>query len=384
MKIAYITGDDPHSMSGWSGLTYFIGKALRDAGNELSYINSFHINTGLILKLKQKVYPKLTGKFIQPNRYPSIIHQYTKQLSQKLNWVDEPDFIFSNSSEIIAAAQTNTPAAFWVDASFAGMMEYYPEFSILHPETIEKANQLEQKAYNNARLIFFASDWAAETALKNYTIDEKKVKVVPFGANIIESPLKEEVFECIKNRSNTVCHLIFIGVYWERKGGPTAVAVTQELIRAGINAKLTIVGCSPFDENNKPEFVTQTGFLSKTIPSERTVLENLLKQSHFMIMTPSAECYGLVYCEANAYGVPVLATNTGGISTIVKEDINGKLFDMTDKQDHYSEYIQRYWKDFEQYKALAERSFEQFEQRLNWHIAGKTVSEYMNEAIYRP
>ena len=367
-------------MSGWSGLTYFIRKSLEDSGNQLTYINSFKAKKNLILKIKEKIYPKLTGKFIQAHRYPSYYKQIGKQIDEKLRQADDFDFIFSNSSEPIAACTSKTPKAFWVDASFAGILNYYPEFDIVHPETIRRANELEQLAYDKSSVIFFASDWAAETALKNYKIDERKVKVVPFGANISTPPKAKEIELVIQNKRSDKLILLFAGVYWERKGGPLAVQIVEKLNQINIPAELIIVGCSPFDNKNKPEFVRQLGFLSKSDMQQKQLLDSVYKESHFLLVPTKAECYGLVYCEANAFGLPAIATNTGGIPTIIKNDINGYLFSDSSSVDDYCNVLQKYYNN-DLYQQLACSSFKEFSERLNWDVAGKAVSNYLHSCI---
>jgi len=259
------------------------------------------------------------------------------------------------------------------------MINYYPEFNILHSESIKKANELEQKAYNNASVIFFASDWAAQTALTKYKISADKVKVVPFGANIQDGISKDELLIHLDKKSKNLCKLLFIGVNWERKGGAKALAVAEALIKSGINTELTIVGCEPFAKDNCPNFVRQIGFLSKKEDASNQQLIALFKESHFFILPSLAECYGLVYAEANAYGLPALGTKTGGIPTIIKDGINGKTFDLDANEALYAEFIQSYFLHHENYQQLALSSLNEYKNRLNWAVAGKTVTEVLEK-----
>lgn len=381
MRIAYITNDNPHSLSGWSGTTHFIGRSLKDAGNELIYIHEFDIRSNFVFWIKQKLYPKFTGKFIQPQRYPAINKQYTSQINKQLDKVNTPEFLFSNSSEMIAACSANIPMAFWVDACFAGMLDYYTDFSLLHPETISRANALEQKAYDNAARIFFSSEWAAKTAQKHYNIDSNKIKVVPFGANVTFAPEYDEIKKIISRKTLQKINLLFIGVYWERKGGPLALEVTKKLNDLNIEATLTIVGCTPFSVADKPDFVNQPGFLNKEDEVQNETFQNLLRDSHFLILPSKAECYGLVYAEANAYGLPVLGTKTGGIPTIIENEINGQLFETHAPADDYAEYIIRLHDHLDQYLKLSEGALEAYHKRLNWKVAGQAVTQELKKCL---
>ena len=382
MKITYISTENPEDLHSWSGLTHYIAQCLVKAGHDLGYIHSLRSKPNVIIKLKQKLYPKLTGKFIQANRYASVNNQFALQIKKILkNSESKPDFIFSNSTETIAALKTNIPIAIWVDASFAGMVGYYPEFNILHPESIKKANQLEQKAYDQAAVIFFASDWAAQSALNHYRIDSNKVKVVPFGANIIKGIVIDEIKGILKQKSKEVCKLLFIGVNWERKGGPKTIEIAQALIKAGIATELIVVGCLPFTKDNCPAFVRQEGFLSKKKTTEEAKLIALFKEAHFFILPSLAECYGLVYAEANAYGLPAIGTKTGGITTIIKDEVNGKTFDLDATPSLYVEFIKTYFEDANAYQQLALSSFNEYENRLNWTVSGQTVSKILTTIL---
>jgi hypothetical protein len=79
-------------------------------------------------------------------------------------------------------------------------------------------SQVEQAALNRCCLAIYSSEWAASTALRHYAVDARKVKVVPFGANVdgLQSP--DEVARITSGKSADVCRLLFVGVDWIRKG----------------------------------------------------------------------------------------------------------------------------------------------------------------------
>jgi glycosyltransferase involved in cell wall biosynthesis len=377
MNLLYLTKDYPHDKSGWSGLTFYIGKSLQKAGNHLEYINGFTGQANFLMRLKQKIYPKLTGKFLQPQRHKSFYKFYQTQIDEQIINYKNLEYIFSNSSEPIGAYESKIPMAYWTDATFAGMLGYYPEFNNLHAETIKAANELEQKALNKSKAIFFSSDWAAETALRNYKVSENKIHVVPFGANIDLSLNIDLLNNQLAKKDFNKCKLLFIGVYWERKGGDKALEITQELIKMGINAQLTIVGCQPFDDSGIPNYVIQKGFLNKNIDSERKELDNLILESHFLVLPTLADCTPVVYNEANAFGLPVISTKTGGIGTIIKHGVNGGIFDSISNPKEYAAFIAKYFNSIELYQEISRSSFKEYNERLNWEVAGEKVTRIL-------
>ena len=94
------------------------------------------------------------------------------------------DVVFSPGTIPIAYLRTEKPIVFWKDSTFAGMIDFYSEFSNLCTEIIENKNKMEQLALSKCRLAIYSSKWVASTATQNYDVDPAKVKVVLFGANI--------------------------------------------------------------------------------------------------------------------------------------------------------------------------------------------------------
>jgi glycosyltransferase involved in cell wall biosynthesis len=98
---------------------------------------------------------------------------------------------------------------------------------------------------NNCRLAIFASDWAARSAIEKYGINPEKVKVIPYGANIICKRTFDDALKLVETRPKRPCKLLFIGKIWTRKGGDVAVETAEILNRRGFETELTLVGSLP-------------------------------------------------------------------------------------------------------------------------------------------
>jgi hypothetical protein len=170
------------------------------------------------------------------------------------------------------------------------MIDYYPEFSNLSQESIKNGNRMEQSALSRCRLALYASDWAAKTAIDNYQVDDSKVKVVPFGANIERSRTLEDVNKVVRARPSGSCNLLFLGADWQRKGGQVAFRVAKELNIQGLRTELAVVGCEPEIDEPMPGFLNIFGFISKSMASGRNSLEELFASSHFLILPTRADC----------------------------------------------------------------------------------------------
>jgi glycosyltransferase involved in cell wall biosynthesis len=323
---------------------------------------------------KDFIYRKIFSKKYLVERDPSFAKFCSDHIAQTLRSV-ECDVVFSTGTIPIAYLETAKPIVFWADATFAGMVDFYPEFTNLCSETIRHGNKLEQSALSRCTLAIYSSEWAANTAVQSYDVDPSKVRVVPFGANLDCSRDFEDIARSAAARKTfNVIKLLFAGVDWFRKGGDIALKVAALLNQRGIRTELHIVGCTP--ELNLPDFVKVHGFISKTTEEGRRELDELFADSHFLILPARAECFGLVLAEANSFGVPCLATNVGGISTAVKDGINGKLFPAGASPETYGEYIVS---SKSEYERLALSSFREFTERLNWSTAARDVRNLIHE-----
>jgi glycosyltransferase involved in cell wall biosynthesis len=231
---------------------------------------------------------------------------------------------------------------------------------------------MEQAALSNCRLAIYSSQWAAETAISNYDVDETKVKVVPFGANLSRSPISGEILEAITHRNVDACRLLFVGVDWIRKGGEAACAVAAVLNQRGINTELHVVGCEP--PSPRPHFVKAHGYLSKKNQQQDGLLYDLYKTSHFLILPTKAECAAMVVAEASAYGLPAITTNVGGMRTVVGDGINGHTFGSASFCQESVDYIAGTLSSKERYRQLCLSSLNEYASRLNWRSAGRSVA----------
>lgn len=379
MQLAYVTHYDARDIDKWSGLGYHIAQSLQNESVSLDYIGPLKEQlAGKLVRKYKRHYHELFQKKYLRDPEPCILKNYADQVLQKLTGLN-CDVVFSPTINPIAYLESERPIAFWADATFANVLDFYPHYSNLCQETIRHGHLMETLALQRAKLAIYASDWAAQTAIAHYGADPAKVKVVPFGANIEDEKTLDEVKILVESRSKKVCKLLLIGVDWFRKGGDVAFKVAQELNESGLRTELTVVGCQPIVEGPLPDFVKPLGFISKSTPEGKQRISQLIAESHFMVVPSQAECYGIVFCEANSLGVPCLATNVGGIPTIIKDQVNGKLFNHESEIADYCQFISDLFLQYSEYRKLALSAFNEYESRLNWSVAGQKIHQLLAE-----
>lgn len=383
MKLAYVTTYDASQMQGfneWSGTGYYIAQALKHQSIPLDYLGPLLEPSGYqTIGKAKRLYSRLVErKNYQTDAEPSRLKAYANCVGRKLDRLPSPvDIIFSATVNPIAYLECRQPIVFWADATFANIKDFYPLYSNLSASVIRDWHQMEKLALQKSKLAIYSSDWAAESAIRDYGADPAKVKVIPFGSNV-DSPFTSETIEdVIAARPKDRCKLLFLGVDWLRKGGNVAYEVAKKLNQSGLPTELTIVGCPPPIDAPIPDFVKLLGFISKSTPAGQERIGQLLMESHFLILPTLADCTPIVFCEANSLGLPCLSTNVGGVPTMIRNGVNGQLFAPDSHISEYCDYITNLFGNYADYQNLARSAFSEYQFRLNWRVAGQQVKNLL-------
>jgi len=378
MNVAYVTTGDPSSVTAWSGLFYYIARALNAQSIDVDPIGPLERRYESFFKGKEAIFRYLLGRRHPRDREPFIAKHFARQVRALLG--PEHDFVFSVGTLPIACLECEQPIVVWSDATFAAIVDFYPVYTNVSSETLRNGNALEAAALQRSRLVIYSSDWAAESAIRDYGIDRERVFVVPFGANVDGDFNEEDAERAIASRLEQICRLLFVGVEWERKGGPRAVEIAAKLNESGLPTELDVVGPWPRGVE-APSFVNRVGFVDKSSHEGRATMRRLLARSHFLLLPAKADCSPVVLNEAAAHALPALATDVGGIPSIVRDGVNGKLFARDAGAAEYSAYIHDVVSSPDRYRRLALSSLDEYHRRLNWRVAGASVRRLVEEAL---
>jgi glycosyltransferase involved in cell wall biosynthesis len=390
MKIAYVSRYDISNTESWSQKRigansngYYKAQALKNQFPSLEYIgpleNKNLLTSQLIPKVKKYLYKHLYKKVYHAWAEPSINKSYAYQITQKLP--SNSEVVVCPDPNPIAYLECKKPIVLWTTNLYTALIDFYSDYFNLCKETIQNFITMDKLALDKCQLAVFPSDWAAQTAIETYQIDQSKVKVVPYGANTESDKTVEDIKDIIEARPLNKCKLLFLGLDWFRKGGDVTLEIASELKKAGTDVELTIVGCQPITNGASPDFINSLGFINRFTKEGFNRINELIAQSHFLIVPSRAETYGNVFCEANSFGVPSISTDVGGIPTIIKDNLNGKVFSRNANIAEYCTYISNVFSNYSRYKELALSSFNQYQTRLNWSIAGQSMKKLLLELV---
>lgn len=380
MKLAYATTFDGRDVSNWSGTPHYMSQAFAQDGSEVNYIGSLKRRLPPTFKVKQFWKKLACGQRESPRFNITAAKYYSEQVAQQLKQIDAQAIIAPQINPV-AYLDCQQPLVLWTDALYASLLGFYPAFTNHSASSIEQGNKIISACLERTSLAIFSSDWAARSAIEIYGASKEKVKVVPFGANIQCSHTLETIRDMLKKRSRTTVKFLFLGKHWHRKGGDIVFKVAKALHAAGQAIEINFVGCYPPKGEEIPSYIKCHGFISKRTPEGVARITQLLSESHFLFVPSRAEAYGIVFCEASAFGLPCLTSYVGGISTAVRDNMNGMTFALDAPAEVYCRYIMDLMKDYARYEELALSAFNEYQTRLNWNVATHTVKSLIKEIL---
>jgi glycosyltransferase involved in cell wall biosynthesis len=378
LRVAYVTSYDARDMLVWSGTGNRIGRTLTEAGLDVQYVGPLAEDRAAWFKVKHAFHKLVLRASYARQREPRIVRGYARQTLEQIRGRGV-DVVFSPGQVEVSLLDCPQPIVTWADATFAQMVDYYPGCARLTRGSVRLGLDLERQAFGRVAMSIFASSWAAESAVRDCGADPARVCVVPFGANVADPPSRAAVEAAVAARPTDRCRLLFIAIDLARKGFAVAVEAAEAMNRAGLPTELTVVGGTP--DGPVPPFVKPIGFVKKSTPDGRATMDHLLATSHFLVLPSKAEAYGLAPAEANAYGIPGMTSDTGGLSDVVRAGVNGQTFPVSAGGAAYAEAMRRLLADPSAYRALCLRSRDEYEQRLNWGVAGRRVREILERVV---
>ena len=374
LKIAFISAHDARDPHTWSGLTNAIVTVLNRAGADVEVISPLN-RTARYLFSPTWLACKIAKKFYKTDGEPLLIASYAREIERRMSG-RRFDAIFSTETFVISKLNRPEPITYWSDSVWDLMTNYYYFDS---PQSFgAKWREHEQQAVKKATNAVYASDWAANGASEHYRFDKNKLAVIPFGPNLDIHHDRSAVESAIVTRHRNGCVLLFLGVDWKRKGGSIAVETARLLNDRGLKTELIVAGCRVPGE--KPSFVKELGHISKRTPQGRRQLSELLRTSNFLILLTRAECAGIVFSEASAFGLPIITSDTGGIATYVRQGVNGIRIPLTATAETYAVHIWRLFHDSAAYSSMALAGWEEYRQRLNWETSISSLLSLLGQA----
>jgi glycosyltransferase involved in cell wall biosynthesis len=274
-------------------------------------------------------------------------------MAERLN---NPEYVFSfQMQSLYDASRKGLPHFVYTDhTNLANLMYPIQDKSRLFSDSWV---QLEQTIYQNACHIFTRSRNITHSIVKQYGCEPDKVTCVYAGSNarFDDCPPENDAYQ---NKN-----ILFVGMDWERKGGPELVAAFDQVLLAHPDAHLTIVGCSPEVDVPNCEVVGR-------VPLDE--VEQYYRKASIFCLPTRLEPFGIVFIEAFAHKLPVVATRVGAIPDFVIPDESGYLVE-PGEPDYLAQALIRLLDDPAKCRAFGTRGYDIVRENYTWEKVGQRL-----------
>lgn len=223
----------------------------------------------------------------------------------------------------------------------------------------QNAQEIEQRVVRHATATIYSSDVMAARASGDLATPALAPEVLPFGVNLEALPAI-----CPRKPSFETLNLLFVGVDWVRKGGDIAVATLDALAARGQKAHLTVIGRCPEAAAARGD-VSYLGYLNKNRPADLKKIIAAYTAAHLLMLPSRADCTPMVVGEALAHGTPVVATDTGGIGSLIGQG-SGVLMPEYASPAAWADEIHALISTPDRYAFTSDTGFERANTRLSW------------------
>lgn len=374
MRFAFVHNGNPLSEKLWSGTPLNIIRTLREMGHEVEIIGNLYPHIPFFARVKTQFYKRILNRMYLLNRDPAVFALRARSGNRRLKAAGRFDAVLTAYPPDAAYLETDIPILIMHDAAWTQLVDFYPgaERDRMAPETLRGGIELDKMALARCCRAIYSSQWAVEGVIRDYGVPRSKLSVAPLGSNIVDPPRREDIERYLKSRLQGPMKLFFLGVEWYRKGGDIAVTVAAQVKALGIPVELHVAGCVP--EGTLPPWVKLYGPLRKDNLEESALLRKLFETSDFFAMPTRADCSPVVYAESAAFGMPVIASDVGGVPEAACGEWALTL-PLDTPPRTMAEWAVSLYKDRAAYERLAWQARESYETRLNWPAFCRHVVE---------
>ena len=150
------------------------------------------------------------------------------------------------------------------------------------------------------------------------------------------------------------------------------IDICRALIAAGANVRAILIGDAP-EYVRKLDFVEDRGFLHKYEPAQLTRLCEAYCEAHFLLLPTIADASPIVFSEAQAFGVPPITFDVGGVASSVVHRETGLLLPLGAPAEDFAKEILRYAANPALYNELSECCRSWYVKKANWNKWGTLI-----------
>lgn len=258
----------------------------------------------------------------------------------------------------------------------------------------ENRIKLEKNIIKESSCIISLSETEKNDLQEFYDTPTEKIIVIPGGVNLKQfHPVEKEKAREITNLPKNNFILLYIGRMEWRKGIGTLISAVNLLKKDIPNLQLVIVGGKIYGKQKNIKDIKEYERLFKKIEEEgvKDKVKFIGRIDHgrllffysatdIFIIPSYYEPFGLVALEGMACMSPIIASNVGGLKTIIKDGVNGLLFEPRNPLD-LKEKIIKLYRSQEVVDHIVKNSYNVVSKEYSWKTIANKIQDVYKSLI---
>ncbi|MDP2928051.1 MAG: lipopolysaccharide heptosyltransferase II [Candidatus Omnitrophota bacterium] len=232
-----------------------------------------------------------------------------------------------------------------------------------------------------AKRVIVPSNVIARHMIEDFSVPHERIKLVPRSVDLGKFKYLDP-----KTKRKEDFNVGIIGRITPLKGHLHFIKAMARISRLVPRLKIWIVGDAPASKEAYKEelqiLVRRLGLWHCTefLGTQRDIPVILEHLDLVVLATTTHEAFGRVVVEAQAAGVPVVATKVGGVIDIIEDGANGLLVPPADAKS-MAEAIMRIFKDTQFARELAENAYTKVKEKYNVELMVKNTLDVYHEVL---
>ncbi|HAA43149.1 MAG TPA: glycosyltransferase family 1 protein [Ruminiclostridium sp.] len=374
----------PRIVGGISRVVHGLAQKLGERGNEVHVITCWEMGTKEFEKDKDVYIHRVHSYDVTPNNFVDWVLQLNFSLLEHsiklINETGKFDIIHAHDWIVAFAARVLKHSYFIPLISTIHATEYGRNCGI-HDDTQRYINSVEWwMAYESWRIIV-NSEYMKEEVKHVFQVPEDKIDIIPNGVDLdkFDGYEKDMDFRRKYARDNEKI-IFFVGRLVNEKGVHVLIDSVPKVLQYYNDAKFVIAGKGPQLEHLKAKAnymgVSHKVYFTGYVSDEE--LSKIYKCADVAVFPSLYEPFGIVALEGMVANVPVVVSDTGGLSGIVEHGVDG-MKSYTGNANSLADSILEILHKPDKAEKMKENALKKVHSIYNWKvITDKTIEVYKN------
>ena len=372
----------PRIVGGISRVVHGLAQKLGERGNEVHVITCWEMGTKEFEKDKEVYIHRIHSYDVTPNNFVDWVLQLNFSLIEHsiklINETGKFDIIHAHDWIVAFAARVLKHSYFTPLISTIHATEYGRNCGI-HDDTQRYINNIEWwMAYESWRIIV-NSEYMKGEVKHVFRVPEDKIDIIPNGVDLNKFDGYEKDMNFRRKYAEDNEKIIFfVGRLVNEKGVHVLIDSVPKVLQYYNGAKFIIAGKGPQLEHLKAKAnymgVSHKVYFTGYIKDEE--LLKIYKCADVAVFPSLYEPFGIVALEGMVANVPVVVSDTGGLSGIVEHGVNG-MKSYTGNANSLADSILEILHNPEKAEKMKENALKKVHSIYNWKvITDKTIEVY--------